>query len=117
MCPAARQFHDLYPFQLNLPGATMFKYTKTTAQEHRHDIHMELIRETHLQTLSCRARRPDDVDILFSPASFAWWIALPKPSVTKVKVNASVSFGFFSGALCVRKPGRDATPLHFPRGH
>ncbi|MPZ48692.1 MAG: hypothetical protein GEU75_05160 [Dehalococcoidia bacterium] len=34
-------------------------------------------------------------------ATFAWLIALSKPSVTKVKVSRSFSFGCLTGGVCV----------------
>ena len=61
MCSAAGEFHHFDSLQLHLLNANIPEWTKTVAEEYRHDVNVQFIGETRLQTLSRCACGANDV--------------------------------------------------------
>jgi len=87
MRSSARQFHNPYPFQLNLQVASIIEKAQPCAQEYRHDVNMEFLSKPCSQALLCSTRGSYYVDIFLTAAVLACRMALSIPSVTKVKVR------------------------------
>lgn len=64
MRPADRGLHHPQSFQPDRFGADIFEQPKTAAEEHRHDVDVQLIDESRFQALLRGTRTPDDGNIL-----------------------------------------------------
>src|SRR5688572_19283061 len=55
MCSAGWQLHHLYSLQLNRFSPDIFKWPKTAAKEHRHNVNVQLIGKSCSEALLCGA--------------------------------------------------------------
>jgi len=87
--------------QPHLVGFNAVEGPQAAAEEHRHDVHVQLVRQPGFQALLGRPGAADDVDIFVPAAFLACLTALAIPSVTKVKVTPPASFGCLAGTARV----------------
>ena len=55
MCSAGWQLHHLHSFQLNLFRVNIFKWPESAAEEHWHDVNVQLIDKSCSEALLCGA--------------------------------------------------------------